>query len=159
MQLEAVHFFSRGSVMDTLALLVGLIPHAGILDNDAGTLDTISTLHSGSVFTVDPSAVFLNWHIGEESLSWYLSRQPIIIAHLCLLIVRSFPAVRGRVGGLWFQAHGGLSWPWDTREGQPRPHGSGMLWPLIILSVARSLGIRPSKAFHDWPPAPRDSLE
>lgn len=68
-----------------------------------------------------PSTVFLNWHIGKESPSWYLSRQPIIIAHLCLLIVRSFPAVQARVGGLWFQAQGGLSWPWDTRELQPGP--------------------------------------
>lgn len=146
----------RGSVMDTPVLLVGLIPH---LQADSTMMPGPSILYPHSTVGLrsrqGPSAMFLSWHIGEESLSWYLSRQPIIIRHLCLLIVRSFPAVRARVGGLWFQAHGGLSWPWDTREVQPRPHGSGMLWLLIRLSMARSLGIRPSKAFHNWAPGPR----
>lgn len=104
---------------------------------------------------VCPSAMFLNWQIGKESPSWYLSRQPIIITHLCLLIVRSFPAVQAQVGGLWFQAQRGLSWPWDTREVQPRPHGSSVLWLLITLSMSRSLGIGPSKAFNGRAPGPK----
>lgn len=136
-------------------LLVGLIPHCR--HTWQWRQDPRYYIHTPQWVCVHcgPSTVFLNWHIGKESPSWYLSRQPIIIAHLCLLIVRSFPAVQARVGGLWFQAQGGLSWPWDTRELQPRPHGSGMLWLLIRPSVARSLGIRPNKAFHDWAPEPR----
>lgn len=145
MHLEAVHFFSWGSVMD-MHTLVGLIQHCR--HTWQCRWEPKYYIHTPQWVCVHsgPSATFLNWHIGEESPSWYLSRQPIIIAHLCLLIVRSFPAVRARVGGLWFQAQGGLSWPWDTREVQPRPHGSGMLWLLIRLSTARSLGIGPSKA-------------
>lgn len=155
MHLEAVLFFSRGSVMDTLTLLVSLIPHRR--HTWQWRRDPRYYIHSSQWVCVHrgPSAMFLNWHIGEESPSWYLSRQPIIIAHLCLLIVWSFPAVQAQVGGLWFQAQGGLSWPWDTREVQPRPHSSGMLWLLIRLSMARSLGIGPSKAFYDWAPEPR----
>lgn len=107
------------------------------------------------MFTVAHPQCFWTDILGKESLSWYLSRQPVIIAHLCLLIVRSFPAVRTQVGGLWFQAQGGLSWPWDTREVLLRPHGSGMLWLLIRLCTAHSLGIGPSKAFHDRAPGPR----
>lgn len=155
MHLEAVLFFSRGSVMDMLTLLVGLIPHCR--HTWQWRQDPRYYIHTPLCVCVHRglSAVFLNWHIGEESPSWYLSSQPIIIAHLCLLIVRSFPAVWARVGGLWFQAQGGLSWPWDTREVQPRPHGSGMLWLLIRLCTVRSLGIGPNKAFHDWAPEPR----
>lgn len=155
MHLEAVHFFSRGSGMDMLTLLVSLIPRCR--HTWQWRRDPRYYIHTSQWVCVHrgPSVMFLNWHIGEESPSWYLSRQPVIIAHLCLLIVRSFPAVRARVGGLWSQAQGGLSWPWDTREAQPRPHSSGMLWLLIRLSTARSLGIGPSKAFHDRTPEPR----
>lgn len=141
----------RASIMDIPKMLFGLIPHCR--HTWQWYRDPCYYIHTPP--WVCPSAVFLNWHIREASPSWYLRRQPIIIAHLCLLIVRSFPAVRGWVGGLWFQAQGGLSWPWDTREVQSWPHGSGMLWLLITLSMARSLGIGPSKAFHGGAPGPR----
>lgn len=154
MHLEAVHFFSRGSVMDTFTVLVSLIPHHG--HTWQWQQDPRYYIHTSRVCVHhSPSAMFLNWHIGKESPSWYLSRQPVIIAHLCLLIVWSFPAVQAQVGGLWFQARGRLSWPWDTRELQPRTHGSGMLWLLIRLSMARSRRIRLGKAFYDWDPEPR----
>lgn len=150
-----MHFFTRGSVMDMLTLLVSLIPHHR--HTWQWCWDPWYYIHTSQWVCIhrSPSAMFLNWHIGEESPSWYLSRQPIIIVHLCLLIVWSFPAVQAQVGGLWFQAQGGLSWPWETREVQPRPHGSSMLWLLIRLSVAHSLGNRPSNAFHDWAPEPQ----
>lgn len=148
-------FSAEGSVMDILALLVSLIPHHRPAWQ--WRRDPRYYIHTSQWVCVhrSPSAMFLNWHIGEESLSWYPSRQPIIIAHLCLLIVWSFPAVWAQVGGLWFQAQGGLSWPWDTREVQARPHGSGMLWLLIRLNVVRSLGIGPSQAFQNWASEPR----
>lgn len=138
-----------------LTFLVSLIPHHR--HTWQWQQDPRYYIHTSQWLCVHrgPSTMFLNWHIGKESLSWYLSRQPVIIAHLCLLIVWSFPAVQAQVGGLWFQARGRLSWPWDTRELQPQPHGSGMLWLLIRLSMARSLRIGPGKAFSDWGPEPQ----
>lgn len=151
MHLEAAHFFNRGSVMDIPMMLSGLIPHS----RHTWQWRRHPWYYIHCPQWVSPSTVFLNWHIGKESPSWYLSRQPIIITHLCLLIVRSFPAAQAQVGGLWFQAQKGLSWPWDTREVQPLPHGSGVPWLLITPSVARSLGIEPSKAFHGWTAGPQ----
>lgn len=141
--------FSRGCVMGTLTLLVSLIPHCR--HSWQWCWDPRYCIHTSQWACVhcSPSTEFLNWHIGVENLSWYVSRELIIIAHLCLLIVRSFPAVQARVGGLWLWVWGGLSWPWDTREVQPRPHGSGMLWLLIRLGMVHSLGIGSSKDFHD----------
>lgn len=121
MMLLRAAFYRRGSVMHTLRVLVRLIPHCRHTWlwcwNPQYNINNWQRAHVRR----GPFAVFWNWHIGEEYPSWYLSRQPIIIPHLCLLIVRSFPAVQAQVGGLWLQVQAGLSWPWDTQEVQPRP--------------------------------------
>lgn len=143
-----LHIFSRDSVMNTLMVLVRLIPHCR--HTQLWYRDPRYNIYNWQWAYVccGPFALFWNQHIGEENPSWYLSRQPIIITHLCLLIVRSFPAVQDQVGGLWLQVQAGLSWPWDTQEVQSWPHGGGMLWLLIRLCMAWSLGIRSSKDFH-----------
>lgn len=115
------HICRSGSVMHTLMVLVRLIPHCRhtwlwCRDPRYNINNWLrARVHCG------PFTVFWNWHLGEENPPWYLSRQPIIIPHLRLLIVRSFPAVQAQVGGLWLQVQAGLSWPWDTQEVQLRP--------------------------------------
>lgn len=118
---SVLHIFRSGSVMHTLRVLVRLIPHCRHTwqwcQDPQYNINNWQRAHVRR----GPFAMFWNWHIGEENPSWYLSRQPIIIPHLCLLIVWSFPAVQAQVGGLWLQVQAGLSWPWDTQEVQPWP--------------------------------------